>query len=198
MDVCIRDDAEPASLLPHETPHTAHAHTDARSCHRADPLPQFVLSVTLSVSLSVSSPSADGIWFYAAPGSGMWLCTGQRTLVLPQASDRPKLKAAWLEKVTEASLDRPPRPTFAAWKVARRGAISSHCKQRRWDIRQCRTCKATTRYKGQQRLWQSVLGACTGLSQSAPALLEAYSPQGFPVDTGMACIRACATVPNRH
>ena len=86
----------------HHRPHT-HTHTDARSCHRADPLPQFVLSVTLSVSLSVSSPSADGIWFYAAPGSGMWLCTGQRTLVLPQASDRPKLKSAWLEKVTEAS-----------------------------------------------------------------------------------------------
>jgi hypothetical protein len=131
----------------------------------------------------------------------MWLCTGQRTLVLPQASDRPKLKAAWLEKVTEASRsaaatdirslgDRKKGRDFFPLQAAALGYSTVQNLQGNYPL------QGTV--KGQQRLWQSVLGACTGLSQSAPALLEAYSPQGFPVDTGMACIRACATVPNRH
>jgi len=44
-----------------------------------------------------------GIWYYAAPGSGMWLCTGERTLVLPRATDRPKLRTIWLKQVSAAN-----------------------------------------------------------------------------------------------
>ena len=44
-----------------------------------------------------------GLWFYAAPGSGMWLCTGEHALVLPHATDRFKLRAAWMTQVSAAN-----------------------------------------------------------------------------------------------
>ena len=92
----------------------SHSARGGRSLHGGEARRRFWPSGTVAevVRMRTSARYSEGmhgygVWFYAAPGSGMWLCTGGRTLVIPATTKEflqglGSLGAAWAEATPAA------------------------------------------------------------------------------------------------